>query len=376
MNNVVQQSHAFPLVRANVRDVLTRSKAFNELPKEKRDELAHDMVKIASYIVGGETGDNTPTVAAFADNPPRPRGMFEQPAGDDFQASAAQQGGEALVDVVQGVDFPGFVAGLIDGVFNAIVDASIRQMEAYAELVKNVAKSVDQFMKDNVSENQARDYLADRYPDYIQVDLSGEQPRAQPREGIDENNMPDFLADLGMSVPIDTLDEDTTEEILVPAARRRMAMDRQQLLATMVLMGINRLIVTNGNISASVLFKLDTRDRISRKDTRASEYDRTSTGQYKSSGWRGWFRPYSSERTTTTNFKLTTVQDEESEASANLHVNLSGKVNINFKSETFPLERMADILVVNDIQQKAPAGMRTGGNNSANPAAANTGRGA
>jgi len=61
------------------------------------------------------------------------------------------------------VDFPAFVAGLIDGVFQAIVDASIQQMNAYADLVKGVAKSVDAFAKGNVSSNRARDWLIDKY---------------------------------------------------------------------------------------------------------------------------------------------------------------------------------------------------------------------
>jgi hypothetical protein len=36
----------------------------------------------------------------------------------------------------------------------------------------------------------------------------------------------------------------------VAAARRRIAIDRQQVLATMVMMGINRVVVTDGKIVA------------------------------------------------------------------------------------------------------------------------------
>ena len=49
------------------------------------------------------------------------------------------------------VDFPTFVAGLIEGVFNAIVSASIQQMDAFSELVKSVAKSLNDFV-DEVAE--------------------------------------------------------------------------------------------------------------------------------------------------------------------------------------------------------------------------------
>src|SRR5436305_9971017 len=55
--------------------------------------------------------------------------------------------------LVNEIDFPGFVAGLVHGTFDAVVDASIRQMESYASLVSAVAKTVDQFTEENVSPN-------------------------------------------------------------------------------------------------------------------------------------------------------------------------------------------------------------------------------
>ena len=358
-----EQSPAFPLVRDKVRKTLTQSQAFLHLPAETQRQLAHDMVKVAGYIIGGEDGQNMPAAAALAGdattgaNLPGDRPKPGRTAGEDFRASAAEQGGKAFTQLVRDINFPQFVAGLIDGVFNAIVDASIKQMEAYAELVKNVAKSVDQFMKDNVSENQARDYLADRYSDFVEVDVSQEQAQLKPKEGFDQENLPDFFRDLGLAAPVEDLDEEVTEKVLVPAARRRMAMDRQQLLATMVLMGINRIVVTNGNISASVVFELKTRDVVERDFTQTAEQ---SGGKYAQSqtrpGFWGWFSPSVTREKESSwgRFKVTTVQEEDSEASAQMKTNLSGKVNINFKSETFPLERMADILQINEIQQKVP----------------------
>ncbi len=363
MSQPYAQSEAFPIVRERVRNTLLRSQAFRRLPPETQRQLAHDMVKVAGYIVGGEDGQNLPAAAALAGDAtsganlpggiPRPGAT----AGSDFQAAAAQQGGKAFTQLVRDINFPQFVAGLIDGVFNAIVDASIKQMEAYAELVKNVAKSVDQFMKDNVSENQARDYLADRYGDHLEIDTGGEQPQLKPKDGYDQDNLPDFFSELGLAAPVDDLDEEVTEQVLVPAARRRIAMDRQQLLATMVLMGINRIVVTNGNITASVVFELKTRDVVERDFTQTAEQ---AGGKYAASqtrpGFWSWFRPsVTRERESSWGrFKVTTVQEEDSESSVQMKTNLSGKVNINFKSETFPLERMADVLQINEIQQKAP----------------------
>jgi len=106
--------------------------------------------------------------------------------------------------LVADVNFPDFVSNLLNGVF----DSSIRQMEAYAKLVAGVAKSLDKFAKEN-SDNEARDHLLDRLPQFF----SKSSTRTKRR-------------------------------------RVQPASSRQQLLATMVMMGINRIVVTDGRISA------------------------------------------------------------------------------------------------------------------------------
>ena len=101
----------------------------------------------------GTNGGSSPETAA----PDGADGKQAQLAGPKRQATEtlAQRAG-ALSDEI---DFPDFVASLVHGTFDAIVDASIRQMESYADLVSAVAKSVEQFTEDNVTLNQARDWL-------------------------------------------------------------------------------------------------------------------------------------------------------------------------------------------------------------------------
>src|SRR6266568_2499609 len=355
-------SPAAHLVTSRVQDLLGRSQAYWGLPEEQRQALTRDMVKVARYIVGGPTGDNVPhsalltgapgTARALADSQPSdPAG---QTAGQRFAQSgavAAQQGSAALAGLVRDVNFPAFVSGLIDGVFNAIVTASIKQMDAYQKLVANVAKTVDEYMKDNITENAARDYLANRYPDHLQVDTSGDNPVLKAKDGADDSDLPDFSKDLGLKEPVSSLDEDTAENTLMPAARRRMAMDRQQLLATMVLMGINRLIVTDGSIEASCTFSLDTKDSVKRHNDRAIQYDMET--DYSESGG-GWFSPdYSYD--STAKFSVSTHQTEDSAAQVDLHAKLGGKVKVNFRSDTFPLDKIADIIQPKPAPGPAPA---------------------
>jgi hypothetical protein len=360
---------ASPLVRERVEDLLSRSKSYRQLPEDRRQDLSDDMVKVAQFIVGGPSGHNVPRTATLVGAPPAASALAAplrsiadpagQTAGSRFAqggAAAARQGTAAYTGMIRDVNFPAFVAGLIDGVFNAIVTSSIKQMDAYAELVKNVAKSVDDFMKDNISENSARGYLANRYPDHLQMDTTGDSPVLKPKEGADDSSLPDFFKDLGLAQPVSSLDQDTAEQVLMPAARQRMAMDRQQLLATMVLMGINRLVVTDGNIQASCTFTLDTRDSVNRHYDSVSETDRDSS--YSEKG-QLWYNPNATyDAANTAHFTVSTHQSEDSAAQTALHAQLGGKVQVNFRSDVFPLEKMADVLQINQIQQNAPAGVQ------------------
>ncbi|HJY75619.1 MAG TPA: hypothetical protein VKE95_03255 [Burkholderiales bacterium] len=375
-------------IRARVKSALTTSAAFNALPKKTRDEMAFNTVRAFHYILGGADGQSVPSAVTLAGNTTgyaplagaqataqqQPAQLLRVPAPQPL-GEAARAGGDAMANLVKEIDFPAFVGGLVDGVFNSIVTSSIKQMEAYAELVKNVSKSVDQYMKDNVSEQNARDYLVQRYPEQLDMDFTQETPKLKPREGADDANLPDFFSDLGLKAPLPSLDQDNLEQQLVPAARQRIAMDRQQMLATMVMMGVNRLVVTNGSIEASCLFKLDTRDTRIRDRTGTRTQNVTDTahsewggkGSYTYSGERqdnDWIKnaKYSgdsswyngSTRDRTASFAVSTVDTNKNEDEIKLHAELAGKVKLNFKSDYFPMERMIDALQINQIREKTP----------------------
>ncbi len=68
------------------------------------------------------------------------------------------------------VDFPQFVADLLTGTFQAIVDSTSQQVRAYAELVHAVRESLDDFADDQVRTRNACDSLARRFPDLVDAD--------------------------------------------------------------------------------------------------------------------------------------------------------------------------------------------------------------
>jgi hypothetical protein len=164
-------------VREAVRTLLSRSAAFGSLSPAVQARVARDMADIADYL-------------------------------------AAPERTEASASLVAEVDFPAFVADLIGGVFGAVVDASVRQMEAYADLIAAVAASVDEFRDEGVTDVQARERLCERFPALCETTTTvGETPA--PRRNA-----------------------------VAGHTGRRLATTRQQLLATMMTTAVRRIVAS------------------------------------------------------------------------------------------------------------------------------------
>jgi hypothetical protein len=229
------------------------------------------------------------------------------------------------------IDFPAFVASLIHGTFDAIVDASIRQMESYSDLVSAVAKTTEQFTEENVTLNQARDWLVQQFPQDLALDLTG-SPRVVPklREGDDpdEPRSPEWLEQFQLGG--EELTTELLEEQLVPRARTNVGQGRQQLLATMVLLGLNRVVVRDGSISARLRFRASAADHA--KVEYAVSDDPQAGSSWGGRGGSGYALPSTKVSTVGVN-----VQSD-----SDLKAELFGEVKINFASETLPLDRFAD----------------------------------
>src|SRR6185436_5971544 len=162
-------------VRSEVRALLESSPAFSALSTSDQRAFANSMVRVGSFL-GNDPGwveqpAIAPAAAALADQPGQPGGekrdavedlkgrLADKPklVGEEFKAGAVREGVEQFGEMVKKVDFPAFVSGLVNGVFKAVVDASIEQMRAYGELLSATAKTVDQFAQDHITDGQARD---------------------------------------------------------------------------------------------------------------------------------------------------------------------------------------------------------------------------
>jgi hypothetical protein len=245
--------------------------------------------------------------------------------------------GQRAQDALEAVNFPGFVAALLTGTFQAIVDASAQQVREYAKLVASISTTLEDFTQENVSPNQARDHLAQLYPQDLMLILprAGEQtqPRLAPRpERIGES--PAWLEKYKLKGQ--ELTPDLVEGPLIEAARQHVGEGRMQTLATMVLMGINRVVVNEGDVKAKLQFHAQARDLV-KADIEQSAGGIASRG---------------ADADQTTQMMVSTLK-ANAQADASIKADLMGEVRISFRSETFPLERFADTAAIQLINRHA-----------------------
>lgn len=371
-------------VRPQVKQLLTDIPAFHALPADEQRALAANMVKVMSYI-SNPNGviDSLPEAPSSPPPARRPMAVAQNDAveatkqnlsaspgmvGKDFRAGAVREGVDQFGAMVKKVDFPKFVGGLIKNVFQAIVESSIEQMRAYGELIANVSKTVDAFMADNISAGAGRDWLAQKYPDALGVEVSSDamsfaEGAAAPaptaslvaRGENPEARLGEISKEMNLNPPVTDITDADAELRLVTSARLHMAKSRQQLLASMVMLGINRIVVTDGSIVAKVVFDMRAEDKAKRRYT-ASMHDQEEqrSKQHMNASYGGWFSPvdvsagFEAEQS-----HVATVGsslDETSESKAEVKAKLSGEVRVNFKSDYLPMEKMATPEMMSIIQ--------------------------
>ncbi|MGI9506860.1 MAG: hypothetical protein ACR2RE_27785 [Geminicoccaceae bacterium] len=368
----VAQNPSPSLSPAACREMLAGSAAYRALPPDQQQEMAGALAKVFGYL-----GDNPATARPFAPDlgqlrggqtaPPTPA-PGSQPAGSGAPAPGQSGGGSAFTtasgatrEMLGAIGFPEFTASLIQGTFQAIVDSSIQQMEAYANLLAETAKTVDVFMEDNITDDMAKDHLTGNYGDIFQKDLSAGYPELTvATDDVGAGQLPSFLKDLGFDSPLD-IDQQALDEVVVPETRRTLAEMRHQSLATMVMMGINRIVVSDGEINAKLIFHVDAAESMSLS---FMDYKPTNWNLAGTLGGSGFGASGIVVNTTNIN----------AQSGVNMNAELTGEVRVRFRSDYFPLERFADSAAIQLINTHAKvpnpqptAGTPAGNGNGAAP---------
>ena len=348
MPALATQAAPSPDVRAAVKALLSASTDFHTLDPDTKKAIAGSVVRIA---------DSARALATDIEKPQQRLPVAQaMNAGNDFSGVAADKVAGTTKAILEAISFPRFVTELINGVFKAMNDSNQQQLASYIELIQNVSNTLDGFADANVGISGARAWLAERFPGSFVV--QGDED-LKPEPGMSAEEKKELQAErdastrlrliAGASMPTPAalkaafgLGPDETApsagdpETLVPLARTAIAKNRQQMLSTMVMMGMQRIVIESGRLSASMRFHIDTRSAAA-SDVGSSFDTRTSTDA--SAGAK--FGPWGIEAKVQSTIGYVSTNRSQTTEEMNTDLDLASNVELIFKTDYVQLDRLA-----------------------------------
>jgi hypothetical protein len=336
-----------PVVRRAVADLLRSTPAFLQLPPREQSRLALAMVEVcdrAASLVKEEAESERALAQQGQSAPVLASGLA---AGAEFSGVSASRVAGTTRAILNAVSFPRFVNELITGVFKAILDSNAQQLSSFLELLQNVSASSEGFADTNLGPARAREWLVERFPGSYTVDrgdpdepVDPEEPASEPPlrllPGASQPSEAALRTALGLAEG-ESIPSGDPERTLVPLARRVLARQRQAMLSTMVLLGLQRIVIDAGRINAAMRFHIDTRSAAT-SDQGSSFDTRTTTGGSGSFGAGPWGVSASLQST----IGFVTTQRSSSTEEMNTELDLNSSVELAFRTDQVPLDRLAN----------------------------------
>lgn len=353
------------LVQGQIDALLAQTPSFYALGDAEREKMRRNLTRISSYTAElvrdawaqSKKLGQTPLVRKETVFKPEdePKAKTQSApvlartaaAQANLQTSATGRVADITQSTLRAIAFPTFVADLINGTFDAIIGATIKQMKAFMELVEQVTKTVDEFMRDNISNGQAMDWLVQAYPGMMQVSVEDGTPRVTTTEAgdaADQNALAGMQGALGLPDPVRSLDEEAINSQLVPAARRKLAEARLQMLSSMVMLGLQRIVIRHGRLRATMGFHIDASDRAHAEE--ASSFDSSHSNSVA-----GIYYVAFSARTSVA---YVSSEKSDSDSAINVQADLTGEVDLTFETDYLPLNRLARAESIERIRSNTP----------------------
>lgn len=250
--------------------------------------------------------------------------------------------GDRFGDFINKVNFPKFVEDLLEGVFDANLNVTLKQMNTYQDLLKTATASVAKFINE-IDDTAAFGYLAENNSDEFSLSF----PDIDGDGGGGSMNGDIILTDKDGN-PVDTKDAKIKAKIM--DSKIQMAREQRSMLRETLLMGISRLVIEEGNVKASVLFDIKSKNTTTRTDNARKSRQRAMTVR-KGNGIFRFLSPIRGQaKTNTTEVSVSTTNSvQQTEMAAKL----AGSVDIKFKSDYFKLDNFADIMK-EEVKNQAP----------------------
>lgn len=238
------------------------------------------------------------------------------------------------------IGFPEFTAKLITDTFDALVAANIRQTEAYIELVKQVSKTLSQFIndtKDDISGEMILQVLARIAPDPndnagTKVKINGTLTTEEATTLNNSLKIPGVVENPGITAG--AIEESEFKAIL-DAVAKRISADKYTMLKEMVKMGVLRLVVEHGIIETRLTFNTYGSTFY---EGQKSSYHRDAfrfNAKAKTGGFLSmWVK--ASASTSYSSVNVSTTKDVNRDISGS-SVQIYGYVRIDFKTDYQPM---------------------------------------
>lgn len=308
--------------RADVRAMLTQVPHFATMSSTEQLALYRQLVHARSRELADETRRSA-RATAMAQDAKKAGELIDD---SRHKNSRIDQAGDLAGDFMDSVDFPQFVRDLLKAVFDANLQVTLQQMEAYGNLLKTATQSLAKFAQ-AIPPQDAFAKLAEDNPDDFSVSFPPEGGEAQ-------------LTDKEGTV-LDTNDVAIKSKIM--DATLALAKEQRALLRETILMGITRLVVEKGVVKAAVVFDIKASEKVQKSDRAMVQDSRSSSGSISASGGLlgSILGGPSGGYTRSSRHTQISVSSAKSDASTDLSAKVTGSVEINFKSDYFKLDNFA-----------------------------------
>lgn len=251
-----------------------------------------------------------------------------------YKNDRIDQAGDIAKNFMDGVDFPKFVRDLLKGVFDANMEVTIKQMQEYINLMKSATADVSKFVK-AVDDSASFGYLVEQGNDDFNLGEDEEGNQALMDKDGNVVAVDGKLADIG----------DNTLKAKIMDAKIKMAQEQRAILRETILMGVTRLVVERGTVKAGVVFDIKANESVKLKD-KAAKKDASSSGSSFQAGGGLIGKIFGGPNGGVTNSEqhsTISISSGKSDNSTNLKAQVTGSVEIIFKSDYFKLDNFAQM---------------------------------
>jgi hypothetical protein len=268
-------------------------------------------------------------------------------------ANGAQQAIDNVTRLSE-IGFPEFTAKLITDTFNAITQSYIEQMAQYLNVVQVVSQTLQDYINntvDDVSADEIGVFLVGLggLNDAALNFLLGDSTTAGSLSATEVTAINTAVAlppAAGASTAPATTGAltSTRSQAIAQAIARRIAVNKYDLLQTMVRQGVLRLVVDNGTIETRLTFTTYGQAVSSSSKTNRSRHEDSQANAQGGglgfggiAGTAGVFTGVgAASGSTASNIKVSTSKESHRDVSGS-RVQIFGRVKLNFKTDFLPL---------------------------------------